>query len=89
MSLLQATSHGNECPQIGFFGDDAGKLIGEEDCLNLNVYVPSSKELIRLRTGNMHNFKIHAFVGIFRLEKQLNFKKIRNEYFHFYDNTRG
>jgi len=34
--VLEATQFGNECPQFDF----TGKVIGNEDCLYLNVYTP-------------------------------------------------
>ena len=40
--MCQATTFGSKCVQLGMFGEDAGKPVGDEDCLLLNVYVPVS-----------------------------------------------
>jgi para-nitrobenzyl esterase len=40
--VLEATQLGNPCPQIGLQG--FGELIGDEDCLTLNVYTPGQKQ---------------------------------------------
>merc|ERR1712061_813667 len=38
---LTAVSPGPKCPQFALVGPEAGSLIGEEDCLSLNVYSPT------------------------------------------------
>jgi para-nitrobenzyl esterase len=38
--VYRATAFGNECPQQ----DTAGEVIGDEDCLFLNIYTPSLKK---------------------------------------------
>jgi para-nitrobenzyl esterase len=37
---LDATAIGSPCPQTGLFGD--ASLVGDEDCLSLNVYTPET-----------------------------------------------
>ena len=45
--VYQASAFGNECPQQ----DTAGDVVGDEDCLFLNIYTPSLKKKPSKRDG--------------------------------------
>lgn len=50
--IRQADSFGNVCPQL-----DQGNIIGDEDCLFLNVYTP----LLEFNSTTVKNFYIKKF----------------------------
>jgi len=68
---LTATSPGPKCPQFAFLGPDAGSLIGEEDCLSLNVYSPTISHSTNPYTLKPVMIWIHGGDFIFGSSKEL------------------